>query len=72
MTKKINIKSKPTDHKKADDWVTSTKSKPESAATKRLTIDITPDLHTKIKIQCAQEGVKMSDAIREILQEKFN
>ena len=41
------------------------------AKTKRLTIDVSADLHSAIKVECARKGVKMSDAIREILEQEF-
>ena len=40
-------------------------------AMKRLTIDVPVDLHSAIKASCAQRGVKMADAIREILKDEF-
>lgn len=38
---------------------------------KRLTIDVTMDLHRAIKVSCARKGVKMADAIRYILEKEF-
>ncbi|MDE0043046.1 MAG: hypothetical protein OXT74_13485 [Candidatus Poribacteria bacterium] len=38
---------------------------------KRLTIDVSANLHSAIKVECARKGVKMSDAIREILEHEF-
>lgn len=38
---------------------------------KRLTIDVSMDLHTAIKVGCARKGVKMADAIRDILEKEF-
>jgi len=38
---------------------------------KRLTIDVSAGLHSSIKVGCARKGVKMSDAIREILKNEF-
>ncbi len=38
---------------------------------KRLTIDVSMDLHTAIKVKCARKGVKMADAIRDILEKEF-
>lgn len=42
-----------------------------SAGMKRLTIDISAELHANVKAICARRGIKMSDAIRDILEEKF-
>jgi hypothetical protein len=38
---------------------------------KRFTIDVTEDLHKRIKAQCAMRGDKMADAIRDILEREF-
>jgi hypothetical protein len=54
-----------------DDWV---KQKPAPAANepvKRLTIDIPESLHTRIKIDCAANQKKMSDAVRELLEAQW-
>lgn len=40
-------------------------------AMKRLTIDVSVALHSAIKVSCAQRGIKMADAIREILEHEF-
>ena len=42
------------------------------AKMKRLTIDVSANLHSAIKVECARKGVKMSDAIREILEHEFS
>lgn len=41
------------------------------AKMKRLTIDVSANLHSAIKVECARKGVKMSDAIRKILEHEF-
>jgi len=41
------------------------------AKMKRLTIDVSANLHSSIKMECARKGVKMADAIREILESEF-
>ena len=38
---------------------------------KRFTIDVPVSLHTRIKTQCASEGLKMADVLREILETRF-
>ena len=40
-------------------------------AMKRLTIDVSADLHSVIKVDCARRGIKMADAIRDILRNEF-
>ncbi|MBB3967187.1 plasmid partition protein ParG [Rhizobium metallidurans] len=43
----------------------------EVEANKRLTIDVTENLHKRIKAQCAMRGTKMADVIRELLEKEF-
>jgi hypothetical protein len=38
---------------------------------KRFTIDVPVSLHTRIKTQCAMQGVKMADVLRELLDREF-
>ncbi len=38
---------------------------------KRFTIDVSEDLHKRIKAQCALRGAKMADVMREILEHEF-
>ena len=38
---------------------------------KRFTIDVTEGLHKRIKAQCAMNGTKMADVIREMLEQAF-
>lgn len=61
---------KPVDLAKADEWVNSQPST-QADQMKRLTIDISVNLHARIKSQCALKGTKMNDAIREILEKHF-
>lgn len=71
MSKKISFSVKPgaarvDDAAKADDWVNN-----RMETTKRLTIDVPASLHARIKSQCALRGVKMADAVRELLEQHF-
>ncbi len=38
---------------------------------KRFTIDVPASLHTRVKIGCAQRGLKMADVLREMLEKQF-
>ena len=42
-----------------------------TTAMKRLTIDVPASLHANVKAGCARQGIKMADAIRELLEEQF-
>ncbi len=69
-TKKVSI-AHPRAVASPDDWV---KQKPAPAVTepmKRLTIDIPESLHTRIKIECAANHQKMSDAVRVLLEAQW-
>jgi hypothetical protein len=71
MTKKVSIKTGFS--KAADDWVKAdTKTNNESdEPTKRLTIDLPMSLHRRVKSQCADEGLKMNEAVIELLEKRF-
>jgi hypothetical protein len=68
VAKKIEIGVRPTARANPDDWVSGQQGK---EPLKRLTIDLPRDLHTRVKVRCAQEGTKMSDKIRELLEREF-
>jgi hypothetical protein len=42
-----------------------------SGPMKRFTIDVPVELHTRVKIACAQRGAKMADTLRELLEREF-
>ncbi len=58
-----------------DDWVNNRNEAPEEAKEKgpmkRLTIDVSAELHTRIKVQCALKGMNIADEIRAILEQHF-
>lgn len=70
----------------ADAWVSDRRETPEPTAApvvdpapsepvgepmKRFTIDVPASLHTRVKIGCAQRGLKMADVLREMLEREF-
>ena len=76
--KKISIGAKPTAKpapEAADAWVESRGAAEQAAEQaepmKRLTIDIAESLHRRIKAQCAMDGTKIADQVRELLVQKF-
>jgi predicted DNA binding CopG/RHH family protein len=76
--KKVTFGGKPppTSVATPDDWVTSrvipeTEPVPE-VKMKRLTLDVSEELHRKIKSACANRGVKMADEIRALLETHFS
>lgn len=74
-TKKVAIGAKPTSKPAsvtADAWVESRAQEGEAKVEmKRLTIDIPESLHRRIKTQCAQNGSKIADEVRELLVQKY-
>lgn len=72
MAKKISITTKPMREVKAataEQWVDSGKT--EAGGMKRFTIDVPAELHRRIKLQCAAQGLKMADEIRALLEKHF-
>ena len=79
-TKRVPIHLRPGTEKLADEWVTGEPgtapqaapapppSSPEAeerpVAIKRLTIDVPEDLHRRLKVKAATEGVRMADLLR--------
>ena len=76
-TKRVAIGLKPGIQKKAEDWVaqpTTVSATPVPDETppvimKRLTIDVSEDLHRRLKVKAASEGVKMADLVRLWIEE---
>lgn len=71
--KKVAFGSKPkqaiTAEASKDQWVKNRAEEPVKM--KRLTIDVSEELHRKIKAGCAEKGVKMADEIRVLLEKHF-
>lgn len=72
--KRVAIGLKPGVQKRAEEWVTepATSRVEEDAltATKRLTIDVPEELHRRLKVKAAVEGVNMADLVRAWITEK--
>jgi len=69
MTKKITMQTRPKTAANPDCWVENRDdSSAPTAPTvkpKRLTIDIDPDLHSRLKVHCAQRDVRIADLLRQ-------
>lgn len=46
-------------------------AEPVEQKMKRLTIEMTDDLHRRIKATCAKNGVRMADTVRAMLEKEF-
>ncbi|OBX17692.1 hypothetical protein A9995_14995 [Erythrobacter sp. QSSC1-22B] len=60
-----------------DEWVRDSNRSAErdraaTAYTARLTVDITPELRGRIKIEAFQRGVTVADMLRALLVEEFS
>lgn len=74
--KKVAFGGKPQATPTPDDWVKN-RATPDPEPTpemkmKRLTLDVSEELHRRIKSACANRGVKMADEIRALLEERFH
>lgn len=70
--KKVTFHSRPDGTKNkntVDAWVDD--RQPAAQPFKRLTIDIPLSLHQRVKSQCALQGLKMADVLREFLEQHF-
>jgi hypothetical protein len=69
------IAFKPVKPANPDDWVKSAKPLDREATPsepmKRFTIDVSVELHRRVKSECARRGVKMADVLRELLEREF-
>jgi len=71
--KKVTFTGKPTNRQSAatpDQWVSDRSASNEPV--KRLTIDVPVSLHQRVKSQCALQGLKMADVVRELLEKRFD
>lgn len=74
--KRVSIGLKPGALRSADKWVGSPSpaevpaSAPEAPIViKRLTIDVPEELHRRLKVKAAQDGVRMVDLVRRWIED---
>lgn len=70
----FNKLKKPTN---PDDWVRSVGAQEQQPVApaqlmKRLTIDVSVDLHTRLKLECTRRGLKIADVVRDLLEREFS
>lgn len=70
MNKRVTMQARPNRSPKADQWI---ESRPEPQTPlppkpKRLTIDIDPTLHLRLKIHSAAQQIQMADLVRDLIQ----
>jgi hypothetical protein len=72
MNKTVRFKTQPrTPEQWIDEGTPEQPPKPPSGPMKRFTIDVPADLHKRIKSECAGQGLKMADVLREMLETRF-
>lgn len=75
MKKKTTFTPKPsTDHPtpaSLDAFVGLPASSTPREKMKRLTIDVAPSLHRRVKAGCAVRGIEMADLMRQFLEKEF-
>ena len=72
MSKRISMTARPKTNPGADQWVE--KAEPSAARPpkpKRLTIDIDPTLHKRLKLYCFQQDIVMADLLRDLIEQKL-
>jgi len=71
--KRVAIGLKPSAKLQAEQWVAQAAPAVEEGAPpqiiKRLTIDVSEDLHRRLKVKAAQEGVRMADLVRRWIED---
>ncbi len=73
MAKTVAFGSKPRREKEAEAFVSGGRpAVAEKGKLKRLTIDLSPELHARIKVECAKSGRTMAAEIRAILEQRFS
>jgi hypothetical protein len=71
MSKKVDFTPKPSREAAKEAWVASREVPTEKRPTKRLTLDIDAELHQRVRVACARDGVIMADMLRELLEKRF-
>ncbi len=72
MSKTINMSARPNQTKNADTWVeTRTNLPPPPPKPKRLTIDLDPTLHSRLKLHCVRQDIPIADFLRLLIDESL-
>lgn len=67
-SKTIAFKTPTVSQDAAEKWVEARAKPAPVQPMKRLTLDITADLHRDLKVHCARTGLNMADLCRELIQ----
>jgi len=70
MSKEIKMSARPKANQNADTWVeTRTNLPPPPPKPKRLTIDLDPTLHSRLKLHCVRQDTPIADFVRMLIDE---
>ncbi|QDT57106.1 hypothetical protein Pan44_51720 [Caulifigura coniformis] len=69
MNKRIQMTARPLKANTADQWVETSLSTPVQPAVKfkRLTVDVDPELHTRLRLRCVRRDEHISDWLRALM-----
>ncbi|PHQ33157.1 plasmid partition protein ParG [Rhodopirellula bahusiensis] len=75
MSKKITMTARPRAKPEIDKWVEtrgSAVAEKPAVKPKRLTIDIDPSLHRRLKMSCVNRDIQIADLIRKLIQSELD
>lgn len=71
MSKRVKMSARAKAKPDPDQWVESREGRSETkkrVKPKRLTIDIDPELHRKLKLSCVQRNIQIADLVRSMIE----
>jgi hypothetical protein len=75
MSKKITMTARPKAKAEIDKWVETREpvlAEKPTVKPKRLTIDIDPTLHKKLKMSCVNRDIQIADLIRTLIERELD
>ncbi len=69
MKKQIPMSARPAKTRDADTWVetSSDMAPPKKVKPKRLTLDMPPSLHSRLKLHCVKNQTEIASFLRELI-----
>tara|TARA_R100000365_G_C2727770_1_gene58663 strand:+ start:131 stop:367 length:237 start_codon:yes stop_codon:yes gene_type:complete len=75
MSKKITMTARPKVKAEVDKWVETREpavAEKPTVKPKRLTIDIDPALHKKLKMNCVKRDIQIADLLRTLIESELD
>ena len=75
MSKKITMSARAKPNSELDKWVETREpvlAEKPSVKPKRLTIDIDPALHKKLKMSCVKRDIQIADLLRTLIERELD